>query len=316
MLAARVALRCPGGFRAYSQGVSRNVLRRRNNAVSPGIKEPTTGSSIKTPFAIGQGAVAGASVIGLGALAFYGLGLSNTPGTLEKSVAWPAYVQERIRSTFGYFGASVGLSGLAAYGVFRSPTLMGFVSGGGLMSLGVCMAAMIGSGMLLRSIPYEGNPGGKHLAWIVHSSILGACVAPICALGGPLLLRAAMYTGGMLSALSVVSITAPSEKFLYMGGPLAMGLGLVFASSIGSFFLPPTSMLGASLYSLSLYGGLILFGGFVLYDTQKIIYKAENTPRYVGWDPINASSGIYMDTLNIFIRIAQILAMNGGSKRK
>ncbi|QQP55130.1 Growth hormone-inducible transmembrane protein [Caligus rogercresseyi] len=298
MLAAR--------FRAYSQGVSRNVLRRRNNAVSPGIKEPTTGSNIKTPFAIGQGAVAGASVIGLGALAFYGLGLSNTPGTLEKSVAWPAYVQERIRSTFGYFGASVGLSGLAAYGVFRSPTLMGFVSGGGLMSLGVCMAAMIGSGMLLRSIPYEGNPGGKHLAWIVHSSILGACVAPICALGGPLLLRAAMYTGGMLSALS----------FLYMGGPLAMGLGLVFASSIGSFFLPPTSMLGASLYSLSLYGGLILFGGFVLYDTQKIIYKAENTPRYVGWDPINASSGIYMDTLNIFIRIAQILAMNGGSKRK
>jgi hypothetical protein len=30
---------------------------------------------------------------------------------------------------------------------------------------------------------------------------------------------------------------APSEKFLNMGGPLAVGLGLVFASSIGKFLL-------------------------------------------------------------------------------
>jgi hypothetical protein len=30
---------------------------------------------------------------------------------------------------------------------------------------------------------------------------------------------------------------APSEKFLNMGGPLAVGLGLVFASSIGKFLV-------------------------------------------------------------------------------
>ncbi|XP_040581607.1 growth hormone-inducible transmembrane protein [Lepeophtheirus salmonis] len=314
MYAARLAFRCPQNFRAYTQGgLSRNVLRRRTGAQAQTLKEPS--ANLKTPFSIGQGAVAGASVIGIGALAFYGLGLSNEPGTLEKSVAWPSYVQERIQSTFGYFGASLGVSALAATGVFRSPQLMGFVSGGGLLSLGVSMAAMIGSGYMMRSISYQESKGAKHLAWLAHSSILGACVAPICLLGGPLLLRAAMYTGGMLSALSIVSVTAPSEKFLYMGGPLAMGLGVVFASSIGSFFLPPTSLLGASLYSMSLYGGLILFGGFVLYDTQKIIYRAEHTPKYVGWDPINASSGIYLDTLNIFMRIAQILAMNGGNKR-
>lgn len=31
-----------------------------------------------------------------------------------------------------------------------------------------------------------------------------------------------------------------------MGGPLAMGLGVVFFANIGSFFLPPGSVLGAS----------------------------------------------------------------------
>ncbi|CAB4060209.1 GHITM [Lepeophtheirus salmonis] len=276
MYAARLAFRfTPQNFRAYTQGgLSRNVLRRRTGAQAQTLKEPS--ANLKTPFSIGQGAVAGASVIGIGALAFYGLGLSNEPGTLEKSVAWPSYVQERIQSTFGYFGASLGVSALAATGVFRSPQLMGFVSGGGLLSLGVSMAAMIGSGYMMRSISYQESKGAKHLGMASSFFHIRCMRCSDLSLGGPLLLRAAMYTGGMLSALSIVSVTAPSEKFLYMGGPLAMGLGVVFASSIGSFFLPPpTSLLGASLYSMSLYGGLILFGGFVLYDTQKIIYRAE-----------------------------------------
>jgi len=69
-----------------------------------------------------------------------------------------------------------------------------------------------------------------------------------------------------------------------------------------------------------LYGGLILFGGFLLYDTQKIIAKAEGIPQHgygiAKFDPINSSIGIYVDTMNIFIRIAQMLAMGGGSKRR
>ena len=33
--------------------------------------------------------------------------------------------------------------------------------------------------------------------------------------------------------LSTVAMCAPSEKFLHMGGPLAIGLGIVFASTVG-----------------------------------------------------------------------------------
>lgn len=185
-----------------------------------------------------------------------------------------------------------------------------------MISLGVSLAAMIGTGMIARSIPYEKGIGQKQLAWALHCAVLGAVVAPICVLGGPLLTRAAWYTAGMVGGLSTVALTAPSDKFLYMGGPLAMGFGVIFASSVASMFLPPTTALGAGVYSLALYGGLILFGGFILYDTQKIIRKAESNHGYgmQKYDPINSSMGIYTDTLNIFIRIATILGMNGRRK--
>lgn len=73
-----------------------------------------------------------------------------------------------------------------------------------------------------------------------------------------------------------------------------MGLGVVFVSSIGSMFLPPTTALGAGLYSISLYGGLLLFSAFMLYDTQRIIKQAETyptSPKLYGvraYDPVNA----------------------------
>lgn len=63
-----------------------------------------------------------------------------------------------------------------------------------------------------------------------------------------------------------------------------------FCFSVGSMFLPPTSAFGAGLYSVAVYGGLVLFSMFLLYDTQKVIKKAETHPLYgvQKYDPINA----------------------------
>jgi len=276
---------------------------------------PTTGA----PFAVGQGMVAGASALGIGALAFYGLGFGNEAGAVEKSMLWPQHVKQRIRDTYMYFGASIGVAGTTAAAVFRSPTLMRLVASQGLVAFGVSIAALIGTGYVVRSIPYEEGFGKKQLAWLAYCGVVGTVLAPMCFLGGPILTRAAWYTAGIVGGLSTVAVTAPSEKFLNMGGPLAMGLGVVFMSSIASAFLPPTTAMGAGLYSIALYGGLILFSGFLLYDTQRIIKKAENHPNYgygiQKYDPVNNSISIFMDAVNIFVRIAQILAM-GGNRRK
>lgn len=62
----------------------------------------------------------------------------------------------------------------------------------------VTMGAMIGTGMIARSIPYKEGFGSKQIAWLVHSGVVGAVIAPMTLLGGPLVLRAALYTAGVV----------------------------------------------------------------------------------------------------------------------
>lgn len=84
---------------------------------------------------------------------------------------WPQYVKERIHSTYAYFGGSVVLTAASAAAIFRSPTLLNLVSRGGWVSLIVSMAAMIGTGMAARSIPYQPGLGAKQLAWAAHCAV-------------------------------------------------------------------------------------------------------------------------------------------------
>lgn len=282
------------------------------------LKERIMAPAGPNAFAMGKGALIGGSVLGLGALCFYGLGMSNDTNTiLNNSMVWPQYVRDRIHDTYAYFGGSVAITAASAAAVFRSPVLMNIFARSGWIAMIATMALMMGSGMVARSIPYEPGFGTKQLAWISHCAIMGAVLAPLSFVGGPILIRAAWYTAGIIGSLSTVAVCAPNDRFLYMGGPLAIGLGVVFASSVGSMFLPATTALGAGLYSMSLYGGLLLFSAFLLYDTQRIVHKAENHPNYAmqKFDPVNAAISIYMDTLNIFIRIVSILAGQGNRRR-
>jgi hypothetical protein len=77
--------------------------------------------------------VTGSSVIGIGSLAYYGLGLSYQPGFIDKTSIWPKYVRDRINTTYQYFGTSLVFTGSTAWAVGRSPTLMNIVSRSSLL---------------------------------------------------------------------------------------------------------------------------------------------------------------------------------------
>ena len=120
-----------------------------------------------------------------------------------------------------------------------------------------------------------------------------------------------------MGSLSITAINAREDKFLYLGGPLMAGLTIMFISTLSSLFIPARFVKTLSaIENLWLYGGLALFSGYVLYDTQKLMSRAR---KYHGLgqlhrvDYVNESIGIYMDVINIFYRLVIILS-NGNRK--
>lgn len=294
---------------------SNGNLARLGNRTERAVPVGVTAEHVGTMHSYGMLSVAMASAAGIGALCYYGAGMSNVEGALERSILWPQYVRDRIHSTYGHLGVGFGISAAAAYATFNSAPLMRLVSSGSLLFAFGSIAALIASSTVVHNIPYEPGFGPKQLAWVAHCSLLGIMLAPMSMFGGPAIIRAGMYTAGVVGGLSAIAVCAPSERFLVNAAPISIGLGAVIASSIGSMLLPPTSKIGLGLYGISLYGGLILFSGLLLYDTQKTIKRAELHPTYsmAPYDPINNSLNIYMDILNIFIRMLQIF---GGGQRK
>jgi FtsH-binding integral membrane protein len=181
--------------------------------------------------------------------------------------------------------------------------------------LGVSLVGSIGSMMGVYYTSPE-NTVQKHLFWLTFNACQAATLSPLFFLNPAILSRAALYTCGVVGSLSYIGATANNDKYLYMGGPLLAGVTVVALSSLAPMALPLGTRALAITESISLYGGLAVFGGFVLYDTQKILHHARLAERgVIARDPMKEAIGLELDMINIFVRIVQILTMQG-NKRK
>ena len=70
----------------------------------------------------------------------------------------------------------------------------------------------------------------------------------------------------LLPSYCIYLLEDRTEKYLYMGGPLLAGVTVVALSSLAPMALPLGLRGLAIAEALSIYGGLAVFGGFVLYE--------------------------------------------------
>jgi FtsH-binding integral membrane protein len=229
----------------------------------------------------------------------------------------PVFEREYLNNTFLHTGLGVGIIGLTA----RQMVMTGFTYRlmvmnpwvVGIGGLALSFATMIGT----RSISPD-NYVPKYALWTAFNVTQAALIAPLLAFAPPALLaRAGLYTVGVMGAISVVGATAKQEKYLYIGGPLLAGAVVVGLSGLAPLVIPATALRTLAITeSLWLYGGLAVFGGFTLYDVQKVLHHARLAQAgYMKRDPVNESISLELDFLNIFIRLVQILMMQQ-NKRK
>lgn len=151
----------------------------------------------------------------------------------------------------------------------------------------------------------------KYALWTGFNLCQAAVLSPLMFVQPALLARAGLYTIAMMGSIAFVGATAKQEKYLYLGGPLLAGVAIVAVSGFAPLVLPATAM-RTLMWSekIWLYGGLAVFGGFTLYDTQKILHHARMAQRgVIQKDVVNESISLELDFLNIFIRMVQILGM-------
>ena len=157
----------------------------------------------------------------------------------------------------------------------------------------------------------------KYGMWTAFNLTQAALLAPLMFFHPAILARAGLYTVGMMGSIAFVGATAKQEKYMYLGGPLLAGVTIVALSGLAPMVLPATAA-RTLLWSerIWLYGGLAVFGGFTLYDVQKILHHARlSQSGFMKKDVVNESISLELDFINIFVRMVQILAMRQNRRR-
>ncbi|KAF8640577.1 hypothetical protein AX17_000239 [Amanita inopinata Kibby_2008] len=238
-------------------------------------------------------------------------------GALNRETRDPLTLAEKslLNDTFKYTGGGLLLTALAARSLFRSGMASRIMAANPWVVLGVSLVGSIGSMIGTYYTPPE-KTAQKHAFWLAFNACQAATLSPLFFFSPAILSRAALYTCGVVGAISYVGATATNDKYLHLGGPLLAGVTVVALSSLAPMVLP-MGMRGLAISeSISLYGGLAVFGGFVLYDTQKILKHGRMADHgLMKRDPINESISLELDMINIFIRLVQILAMQSNNRK-
>jgi FtsH-binding integral membrane protein len=166
----------------------------------------------------------------------------------------------------------------------------------------IAFLLMIGGVMGAQAVRHI--PGVNLAAFFGFTTLTGIVISPAMAVyarGNPAsILQAAVLTVGIFGGLTAY-VFISRKDFSFLRGMVVTGLIVVFLSSILNIFIL------SSAFSFAIAAAaLLLFSGFVLYDTSNIIR------RYPTNEYIQGAMSLYLDAFNIFLALLRLL--NGGRR--
>lgn len=129
----------------------------------------------------------------------------------------------------------------------------------------------------------------------LEGAILGPFLAQLSITRPGLATQAAMLTLSVFGSLSAY-VFISKKDFSFLGGMLFVGLIGLLVSGIVMMIFNVSAM--ATVYSLF---GIVIFSGFVLYDTSQIINRLSPD------DVVTGAIELYLDMLNLFLFILRLL---------
>ncbi|CAA9960831.1 hypothetical protein P3342_006371 [Pyrenophora teres f. teres] len=228
----------------------------------------------------------------------------------------PPFEREYLNDTFMHTGLGIGMIGIAARALHMNGWSFRLMAANPWLVLGVGLVGSIGT-MYGTMATSPSNYVQKYALWSAFNGTQALLLSPLFFMHPAILARAGLYTVGMMGSIAFVGATAKTDKYLYLGGPLLAGVAIVALSGLAPMVIPATAARTLMFTeNIWLYGGLAVFGGFTLYDVQKVLNHARQAERgLIPKDPVNEAISLELDFINIFIRMVQILGMNQNRRK-
>ena len=151
----------------------------------------------------------------------------------------------------------------------------------------------------------KGKPGLNLSMLFAFTFLTGVSLVPLLAsligMGqGAMIGNAFLMTSVLFGALSMFAINSKSD-FSSWGKPLFITLIVVIIASLVNYFILQSPLMHIVITA----GILLLFSIFTIYDTQNIANGAYDSP-------VDAAVSLYIDFLNMFTAMLQLLGIFGG----
>ena len=218
-------------------------------------------------------------------------------GSLQASTAAEATISERmgfVRKVYALFFAATlfAIGGVALS--FMFPPIMDAIAG----SFWIQLIILFGGVFAAQAVRHV--PGVNLLALFGFTTLTGVVISPLMYLvsqdNPASILQAGVLTVGIFGGLTAyVFIT--KKDFSFLRGMITVGLIVMILAGLLNIFIVGSSAFGFAIAAAS----LLLFSGFVLYDTSNIIR------RYPTNEYVAGALSLYLDAFNIFLALIRIL---------
>jgi len=122
-----------------------------------------------------------------------------------------------------------------------------------------------------------------------------------------ILVMALVSTTTIFLCFSLIAILSERRSYLFLGGLISSGMSILFLMAFFNIFFRTEATV---MFTLIL--GLFIFMGYVIFDTQIIIEKADLGDR----DYVMHALELFIDFVAIFVRILIILLKNKKKENK
>ncbi|ERN01164.1 bax inhibitor 1 [Amborella trichopoda] len=178
---------------------------------------------------------------------------------------------------------------------------------GGVITFLACMGSM-GWLLSIPAYPYEEKKRVLLLmvSALCHGATLGPLIDLVIQIDPRILISAFVGTALAFGCFSGAAMLGRRREWIYLGGLLSSGISILFWLQFASSIFGGS----AAVFKFELYFGLLVFVGYMVVDTQKIIERA----HFGDMDYVKHSLDLFVDFVAVFVRLLIIMAKNAPEK--